>query len=119
MFFFVAAVLAALAGLAQINVWLYGPFRPEVVTTAAQPDWYVGWLEGALRLIPAWEPRIFGIVRPTPSSPGHSSQASPSSCSTPGRSSRPGSPATPGAPQLLGETDGGEPQPDKEPAPAL
>jgi ubiquinol-cytochrome c reductase cytochrome b subunit len=57
----VAAVLAALAGLVQINpVWLYGPFQPAAVTTAAQPDWYVGWLEGALRLAPPWRFTVFG-----------------------------------------------------------
>jgi ubiquinol-cytochrome c reductase cytochrome b subunit len=51
----VFAVLAGLGGLAQINpIWLYGPFRPSAVSTAAQPDWYVGWLEGALRLFPDW-----------------------------------------------------------------
>ena len=57
----VFAVLCALGGLAQINpVWLYGPFRPAAVSTAAQPDWYMGWLEGALRLFPAWRIHIFG-----------------------------------------------------------
>jgi ubiquinol-cytochrome c reductase cytochrome b subunit len=61
LFALVFAVLAALGGLAQINpIWLYGPFRPAVVSTAAQPDWYVGWLEGALRIMPAWEVRAFG-----------------------------------------------------------
>jgi ubiquinol-cytochrome c reductase cytochrome b subunit len=61
LFALVFAVLAALGGLAQINpIWLYGPFRPEVVSTAAQPDWYVGWLEGALRIMPAWEVRVWG-----------------------------------------------------------
>jgi ubiquinol-cytochrome c reductase cytochrome b subunit len=60
LFALVFAVLAALGGLAQINpVWLYGPFRPSVVSTAAQPDWYVGWLEGALRIMPPWEVRAF------------------------------------------------------------
>jgi ubiquinol-cytochrome c reductase cytochrome b subunit len=55
------AVLCLLGGLAQINpIWLYGPFRPSSVTTAAQPDWYMGWLEGALRLFPGWRPSIFG-----------------------------------------------------------
>lgn len=50
LFFLVSAVLAALGGLAQINsVWLYGPFHPEIVTTAAGPDWYAGWLEGYAR----------------------------------------------------------------------
>jgi ubiquinol-cytochrome c reductase cytochrome b subunit len=46
-------VLAALGGVAQINpIWLYGPFHAPAVSTAAQPDWYVGWLEGALRITP-------------------------------------------------------------------
>jgi ubiquinol-cytochrome c reductase cytochrome b subunit len=63
--------LAALAGLAQINpVWLYGPFRPSAVSTAAQPDWYVGWLEGALRLFPPWEIRAFGHTIANPFFPG-------------------------------------------------
>ncbi len=45
--------LAMLGGLVQINpIWLYGPFKPYAVSTAAQPDWYMGWLEGALRLAP-------------------------------------------------------------------
>jgi ubiquinol-cytochrome c reductase cytochrome b subunit len=61
LFCLVFAVLGALGGLAQINpVWLYGPFHPAVVSTAAQPDWYVGWLEGALRVFPNWEIHAFG-----------------------------------------------------------
>jgi ubiquinol-cytochrome c reductase cytochrome b subunit len=61
LFAFVVAVTAALGGLAQINpVWLYGPFEPSAVTTAAQPDWYMGWLEGALRLFPPWRVEVFG-----------------------------------------------------------
>ncbi len=55
----VFALLAFLAGVAQINpIWLYGPFKPAAVSTAAQPDWYMGWLEGALRLFPAWRIRL-------------------------------------------------------------
>ncbi|MDP9332272.1 MAG: ubiquinol-cytochrome c reductase cytochrome b subunit [Actinomycetota bacterium] len=53
LFALVAGVLALLGGLAQINpVWLYGPFDPAAVSTAAQPDWYMGWIEGALRIFP-------------------------------------------------------------------
>jgi ubiquinol-cytochrome c reductase cytochrome b subunit len=53
LFALVGGVLALLGGLAQINpVWLYGPFEAPAVTTAAQPDWYVGWIEGALRIFP-------------------------------------------------------------------
>lgn len=63
----VFAVLAALGGLFQLNpVWLYGPFRPELVTSPAQPDWYLGPIEGALRLFPSWELRAFGVEIPNP-----------------------------------------------------
>jgi ubiquinol-cytochrome c reductase cytochrome b subunit len=71
LFFLTAAVLALVAGLVQINpVWLYGPFVPYSATVPAQPDWYVGWLEGALRLGPSFEPTIFGVTIPTPFIPG-------------------------------------------------
>jgi ubiquinol-cytochrome c reductase cytochrome b subunit len=53
LFAIIFGVLSALGGLMQINpVWLYGPFRAPAVTTAAQPDWYLGWIEGALRITP-------------------------------------------------------------------
>ncbi|WP_308122076.1 cytochrome bc complex cytochrome b subunit [Streptomyces sp. TRM70350] len=61
LFFMVFGVLTLLGGLAQINpVWAYGPYRPDQVSTGAQPDWYVGFLEGALRLIPPWETVVAG-----------------------------------------------------------
>ncbi len=51
----VVATLSALGGLAQVNpIWLYGPYDPAAVSTAAQPDWYLGWTEGAIRLFPPW-----------------------------------------------------------------
>ena len=59
--FAVAAVLFLLGGLIQINpVWQWGPFEPYLSTNGAQPDWYVGWLIGALRLMPNFEPSIAG-----------------------------------------------------------
>jgi quinol---cytochrome-c reductase cytochrome b subunit len=65
LFFGVAAVLSFLGGLVQINpIWLYGPYGPAQVSSPAQPDWYLGWLEGALRLFPAWSFRIFGLEIP-------------------------------------------------------
>ena len=71
LFFGVFAVLAALGGLFQINpVWLYGPYRPATVSIASQPDWYMGWMEGALRLMPPWEVRAFGYEIPNPFFPG-------------------------------------------------
>jgi ubiquinol-cytochrome c reductase cytochrome b subunit len=67
LFFAIFAVLALLGGVAQINpVWLYGPFDPSAVTSPAQPDWYLGWVEGALRLFPAWEIRAFGYTIANP-----------------------------------------------------
>ena len=57
------AVLALLGGLAQINpVWQYGQFRPFDVTSPAQPDWYIGFLDGALRLGPPWDLTLFGYT---------------------------------------------------------
>ena len=59
----VFAVIALLGGLAQVNpIWLYGPFKPAAVTTASQPDWYMGWLEGALRLAPGFRIHLFGYT---------------------------------------------------------
>jgi ubiquinol-cytochrome c reductase cytochrome b subunit len=61
LFLMVFGVLTLLAGLAQINpVWMYGPYRPDTVSTGSQPDWYVGFLEGALRLVPPWETVVAG-----------------------------------------------------------
>jgi ubiquinol-cytochrome c reductase cytochrome b subunit len=59
--FCVFSVLALLGGLAQINpIWLYGPFVPYSASSPAQPDWYMGWLEGAVRLAPNWSLHLFG-----------------------------------------------------------
>lgn len=67
LFFITAAVVTLLAGLVQINpVWIYGPFEPSKVSAGSQPDWYLGWLEGALRLMPPWEIRAFGRTIPNP-----------------------------------------------------
>ncbi len=66
LFFLTAAVLALIAGLFEINpVWTYGPYQPQVATIPAQPDWYLGWLEGALRLGLPFEPTFFGITIPS------------------------------------------------------
>jgi ubiquinol-cytochrome c reductase cytochrome b subunit len=66
LFFLIAAVLAAVGGLIQINaIWTYGPFVPYAVSSPAQPDWYIGWLEGSLRLGPNWEPTILGVTIPS------------------------------------------------------
>jgi ubiquinol-cytochrome c reductase cytochrome b subunit len=65
-FALVFAVLALLGGIAQINpIWLYGPYDPAVVSAGTQPDWYIGFLDGGLRLMPPWETRLFGHTIPT------------------------------------------------------
>jgi ubiquinol-cytochrome c reductase cytochrome b subunit len=69
-----AAVFSAcllLGGLVQINpIWLWGPFEPGSTIAPAQPDWYIGWVDGALRLWVPWEPVIFGWKLPTVFLPG-------------------------------------------------
>jgi ubiquinol-cytochrome c reductase cytochrome b subunit len=71
LFCFVLAVLGGLGGLAQINpVWLYGPYQPAAVSAGSQPDWYIGWLEGALRVFPNFEIRAFHHTIANPFFPG-------------------------------------------------
>jgi len=54
--FAVFAVLFLLGGLVQVNpVWLWGPYHVGLSTNGAQPDWYLGWLIGALRLVPGFD----------------------------------------------------------------
>ena len=51
--FLVFGVTALLGGLVQINpIWIYGPNNPSSILPGAQPDWYLGWVEGAMRLFP-------------------------------------------------------------------
>jgi ubiquinol-cytochrome c reductase cytochrome b subunit len=60
-FFLVAAVIFTMAAVAQINpVWEYGPYRPDQVSTGSQPDWYMGALDGLLRVMPGWEVTLWG-----------------------------------------------------------
>ncbi|MFG2792305.1 cytochrome bc complex cytochrome b subunit [Streptomyces sp. NPDC048419] len=60
-FFLVFGVLALMGGIASINpVWAFGPYRPDLVTTGAQPDWYLGFSEGLIRVMPGWEINIWG-----------------------------------------------------------
>jgi ubiquinol-cytochrome c reductase cytochrome b subunit len=61
--FAVAGVLLLLGGLVQVNpIWQWGPYEPYLGTNGAQPDWYMGWLIGALRLMPSFEPHPFNIT---------------------------------------------------------
>jgi ubiquinol-cytochrome c reductase cytochrome b subunit len=62
-FFIVFGVTALMGALLTINpIWLYGPYNPSQVTAGSQPDWYMGWLDGGLRLMPAWETELFGYT---------------------------------------------------------
>ena len=63
--FMITGVLWALGGLAQINpIWQFGPYQPYQISYAVQPDWYMGWLDGALRIMPSWEFVGFGHTIP-------------------------------------------------------
>ena len=60
-FFVVFGVTALMGALFQINpIWVYGPYVPDQVTAGSQPDWYIGWLEGGLRLMPNIEWNVIG-----------------------------------------------------------
>jgi ubiquinol-cytochrome c reductase cytochrome b subunit len=58
-FCLVFGVLALLGGLLQISpIWLYGPSMSAVVGAGSGPDWYLMFLDGASRLMPAWEVNV-------------------------------------------------------------
>jgi ubiquinol-cytochrome c reductase cytochrome b subunit len=60
-FFFIFGALVLLSTFATINpVWLYGPYSPVAISSASQPDFYMGILEGSLRVMPAWEINFLG-----------------------------------------------------------
>ncbi|GAA2108781.1 cytochrome bc complex cytochrome b subunit [Kitasatospora saccharophila] len=60
-FFLVFGIIAVMSAVATINpVWAYGPYRPDQVSTDAQPDWYMGFAEGLIRFMPGWEVSVWG-----------------------------------------------------------
>jgi len=62
-FFVVFGVVALMGALFQINpIWLYGPYDAAQVSAGSQPDWYMGWLDGAVRIMPGWETVVGGFV---------------------------------------------------------
>ena len=65
-FFLVFGVIAGIAALFTVNpIWNYGPYDPSPVSAGTQPDWYIGWLDGALRLAPSnWDIAIFDFMIP-------------------------------------------------------
>ena len=84
-------------------LWQYGPYEVANGTNGVQPDWYMGWLIGALRLMPPIEPELFGRTIPNPffggalfpddrcsgsCTPGHGSSGSSATTTTPTTCSR-------------------------------
>jgi ubiquinol-cytochrome c reductase cytochrome b subunit len=62
-FLIVFGVIALMGGLLGINpLWKYGPYDPSKVTAGSQPDWYMGWPDGLLRIMPPWETHIAGYT---------------------------------------------------------
>ncbi|MFF0246667.1 cytochrome bc1 complex cytochrome b subunit [Streptosporangium sandarakinum] len=62
---FTFGVIALLGAFAQINpIWLFGPYTPADISAGSQPDFYMGFLEGSLRLMPPWEINIAGFTLP-------------------------------------------------------
>jgi ubiquinol-cytochrome c reductase cytochrome b subunit len=60
-------VLTTLGAFVQINpIWLYGPYAADRAASPAQPDWYVGWLDGALRVSWPWSVHLWGHLIPSP-----------------------------------------------------
>jgi ubiquinol-cytochrome c reductase cytochrome b subunit len=63
-FFIIFGVIVLIASLFTINpIWVYGPYDPSPVSAGTQPDWYIGFADGALRLIPpGWEIELWGAT---------------------------------------------------------
>ena len=63
-FFIIFGVIVLIASLFQINpIWDYGPYDPSPVSAGTQPDWYIGFADGALRLVPpGWEVEFWGFT---------------------------------------------------------
>lgn len=52
--FITFGVLVLIASMFTINpIWNYGPYDPSPVSAGTQPDWYIGFADGALRLAPS------------------------------------------------------------------
>ncbi|MDP9865214.1 MULTISPECIES: cytochrome bc1 complex cytochrome b subunit [Streptosporangium] len=64
-FMFTFGTIALLGTFAQINpIWLFGPYTPADISAGSQPDFYMGFLEGSLRLMPSWEINFLGFTLP-------------------------------------------------------
>jgi ubiquinol-cytochrome c reductase cytochrome b subunit len=64
-FLFTFGVIALLGTFAQINpIWMFGPYDPAAISAGSQPDFYMGFLEGSLRIMPNWETNLWGHTIP-------------------------------------------------------
>ena len=65
-FFIVFGALFLMGAFFTINpIWNYGPYDPSPVSAGTQPDWYIGFADGALRLVPpGLEFVLFGYTYP-------------------------------------------------------
>ena len=62
-FLVVFGVIALMGSLLSINsVWKFGPYDPSKVTAGSQPDWYMGWADGLLRIMPPLETHAWGVT---------------------------------------------------------
>jgi ubiquinol-cytochrome c reductase cytochrome b subunit len=62
-FFIVFGITSFLGAVASINpIWLYGPYTPGQISAGSQPDWYMGWLDGLVRMAPPLETHAFGYT---------------------------------------------------------
>src|SRR3954447_23398883 len=62
-FLVVFGFTALMSATFQINpIWLYGPYNPSEVTAGSQPDWYMGFVEGAVRIMPNLEFTFLGLT---------------------------------------------------------
>ena len=58
-------ILGLMGGLLQINpIWQLGPYKPSQISAGSQPDFYMMWTDGLIRLWPAWEFYPFGHTIP-------------------------------------------------------
>ncbi|MFI5565474.1 cytochrome bc complex cytochrome b subunit [Amycolatopsis japonica] len=70
-FALVTGVIALMSGLFQINpIWNIGPYNAAQVSAGSQPDWYMAWADGMLRIWPAWELYLGNYTVPAVFFPG-------------------------------------------------
>ncbi|WP_158894919.1 cytochrome b [Amycolatopsis anabasis] len=63
----VTGVIALMSGVFQINaIWNFGPYNPSQVSAGSQPDWYMAWPDGFLRIWPPWEIYLGNYTIPAP-----------------------------------------------------